>query len=164
MTYASVDAVQALIPHIQLTATSRPTLTQVQGFLDRLSAEVDGALASRGITVPITTPAYFLTSIDNLVSMGAAGQALMAALPGQGGPTTGGQGREYWNHYVEMLKAYRRGEGIPTEVEVEIITTEAGTPRSYFTDIGAVGATAPVQDEWGEFVTGEGRFPPGKVF
>lgn len=68
MAYSSTALVNALIPNRTISATSKPTTTQVDSLRAMASGELDAALQSRGHTVPITAPAAAVTDLDNLVA------------------------------------------------------------------------------------------------
>ena len=57
--YSSVADVQALTAHLldgqaAYNSTTRPTVTQVEGLIDQISAQLNVALAGAGLTVPVT--------------------------------------------------------------------------------------------------------------
>lgn len=54
MSYASADDVAARLGGRPLDDNSKPSSSQVEGWLAEASAMIDGALRARGITVPIT--------------------------------------------------------------------------------------------------------------
>jgi len=160
--YASINQVQAIIPHLALGGTSKPSLSEVTGFLTRVSGEIDTALASQGVSVPVTTPSYFTDALDSLAAYGAAALALMAAFPV--GPTAspaGSQGRDLWATYTARIAELRKGIGIPSEVS----SLARNNPRSYFSDNGAIGDSGlTATDAWGDTVDARGRFRPDKRF
>jgi hypothetical protein len=55
-TYADVNNVQPYLTPYGLTigAGSKPTTTEVEGFLDQAAAEIDAALKTRGYSTPAT--------------------------------------------------------------------------------------------------------------
>jgi len=79
--YADVEHVQPYVTPYALTigSTSKPTTTQVEGFLDQAAGEIDGILKARGYgTVPATATADVLflrmyTSFKATVMTYAAG-------------------------------------------------------------------------------------------
>jgi hypothetical protein len=75
MSYGSVAGVQAFIRHITLDSANNPTTAQVQAFLDRRSAMLDGWIADAGYIAPVTTPAAAVTVLDQFANYGAAGDA-----------------------------------------------------------------------------------------
>lgn len=57
MAYATVGDVAGLTPLRTFTGSSKPTSTQVIGFLTETSAVLDGILAARGYTLPVPVTA-----------------------------------------------------------------------------------------------------------
>lgn len=57
MGYATISHIAALNAARPITATSRPNLDQVAGFLDETSAVIDAILSGRGFSLPIPTTA-----------------------------------------------------------------------------------------------------------
>lgn len=76
--YGSVDGVAAYVAHLLPTtlttfsSTTRPTLTQVEGFLDQQSAKLNAWLAMAGYTVPVSAAAA-VRVLANFANLGAAG-------------------------------------------------------------------------------------------
>ena len=72
--YSSVAAVAALAPLYTdagvFTATTRPTLTQVERFIDQVSGAVNVLLAAQGFEIPITQ-ADAKAAIDGFVALEA---------------------------------------------------------------------------------------------
>lgn len=54
MAYATIDDVQQRMPQFQLSATSKPALSQAEIFLSDSQAHLDAALTNLGYVVPIT--------------------------------------------------------------------------------------------------------------
>lgn len=52
MPYADLDAVRARLPWRTINATSRPSQTTVQAWLDEAEAQINGALAAGGLPAP----------------------------------------------------------------------------------------------------------------
>lgn len=158
--YASIDTVQGLLPHLVLSTTTKPTTAQVTEYLENTAGEIEAALAVKGVAVPVTAPAWFVTDLENLNAMGAAAHALMAWRPDQAGPTGNGQGYTLWRAYQARLVEFRRGIGIPVGVaEAEIVKA----PRSYLVDTGAIGSDTAV-DDFGSTVDANPVFTMARVF
>lgn len=80
--YGSLAGVAAYVAHItspggSFDATTTPTYTQVQAFLTRLSARVDGWLAACGYATPVTATRA-AAALGEYVNLGAAGMAELA--------------------------------------------------------------------------------------
>lgn len=128
MAYCDIDDVQSLNSQRGAYSTStKPTLVQVTEFIDQIYESINSILLGRGIgTVPVTTPASFVTSLKLGNSQGAAAMAEMAMFPEAIG-TPGGSphGQQLWKMYQEFLKWLREG-ALPTAVNGH------ATPRSFF--------------------------------
>jgi hypothetical protein len=74
VSYGSVAGVEAYVRHIAgaaFSVSTKPTLTEVQAFLDQRSAILDGWLAQQGYAVPVTQ-ANALLVLANFANAGAA--------------------------------------------------------------------------------------------
>lgn len=83
MSYGSVAGVEAYVRHIAgaaFSASTKPTSTEVQAFLDQRSAILDGWLAQQGYAVPVTQPAALLV-LANFANAGAACDAELTQRP-----------------------------------------------------------------------------------
>lgn len=132
MTYTSVAQVQALIASYPIGASSKVTPTQVQLMMGAVSDEIDVALASNGISTPITNPAGFVSRLAILNAYGTAAMVLKS-----GYPEATGSGADpayaFWEaRYQAGLKSLFDGSGIPNDV---LVLTGTGSiqPSSYFT-------------------------------
>lgn len=81
MGYCVIAAIQRLTPKRTFTASSTPTTTQVESIIDDIAAEIDAALNTRGYTVPVTSPAAFLTFLGVVNAYGAAALAEAGMFP-----------------------------------------------------------------------------------
>ena len=149
MAYATLHDVEGLMPHLNLSGSSKPTETQVEGYLVRSAGEIDSALASVGLSVPVTEPPEFVEDLRQLNAEGAAGMALLAAYPNTGGPGSTDAGPTYLRGYRQRLTEFRKGIGIPSTSPQDA----AGAPASYFTTMGAIGGGAT--DELGREIDAE---------
>lgn len=154
MAYCSQAQVQALLATFTIDDGSNPKSSQVTQIRDMVAAEIDGALSSQGVTVPVTAPAYFLTDITLLSALGTAAYVLLAAFPASQGINSNSQGSVFWKSYQDRLTAFRKGIGIPP----------TGTPgenlnsvRTFFTDLGALSANG-VTDAVGDTIISEPAF------
>ncbi len=104
MAYATTTTVQALNPKRTYSSTSTPTTTQVTSFIDDIAGTINTLLEGKGLTVPVTTPADFVTALTLLNSLGAAALAEQAMFPEQGGPGATPHGAWLWRQYQVGLK------------------------------------------------------------
>lgn len=80
MPYASITDVAARAAKRQFTATSIPSASQVQVFLEFTAAELDGIMGGDGYSLPVpTTATVSLQMLRRLNSLGAHAQVERAA-------------------------------------------------------------------------------------
>ena len=75
--YGSADGVMALTRHLldgapKFSSLTRPTLTEVEGFLDRWSAMLNVALINREVAVPVSDTMVRLTCDQWVIRQAAA--------------------------------------------------------------------------------------------
>jgi hypothetical protein len=161
MAYATLSDVQTYLgPFVPGPSTS-PSASQVSELLANCSNEIDAALKSRGLTVPIVAPPEFVTFLVQLNAMGAAGFVLYQVFPVTGSPGSSPMGDYLTKTYQARLADFRKGIGIP----VGLAVFEADlSPRGFLTDIGAWGTTATATDAFGDVIHPEPAFSMGKKF
>lgn len=106
--YGTVSEVLAYVRHlltdgVTFTVASRPTLSEVERFIDRRSARINAVLAQAGYTIPVTTPQAAVDILADIAVKGAAGDAELT-MRGSGTRPEGEHDREY-----EFLKEYNEG-------------------------------------------------------
>lgn len=118
MPYADLDDVRGLLAKSLSNGTDfgdagAPTEVQAEAIIASVSAEIDVVLAARGITVPVTEPAYFLSSLLPVNAHGAAARILRSWFPDAVGP--GEQpAYAYWQAlYDGAIEAMKDGSMIP---------------------------------------------------
>lgn len=72
--YATIDDINALVPQVPFTATSRPTAATVNAMIDDVGNEIDAWLNTTYI-VPVVSGASALQFLRNLCAWGALGRA-----------------------------------------------------------------------------------------
>lgn len=117
MPYAVIADVQALLAKFTISPTSSPTTTQATAIMTDVSNEIDAVLAGAGVSVPVTTPTYFLDYLGLLNSYGAAVLVAQAMLPDRSGAAEGSEALyTVWEQrYRAGLKRLASGEGIPPD-------------------------------------------------
>lgn len=162
MSYCQVSDVQDVIPLFPIADTSSPTTAQVQTFITNVGAEIDSAIASRGIEVPVTLPAWWVADLLRLNAQGAAATTLMAMFPLEQGQGSLALGPNLWKTYQLRLDEIRKGIGIPTGIAY----AEADqAPRSYLVDLGAWNSpNGSVIDGFGNPVKTQPVFTMEKIF
>lgn len=163
MAYASADDVQAHIANIDITSTTKVSTDELTKLLTQTNSEIDAALASQGLTTPVTTPDEFVNELAQLNARGSAALALLALYPAEAGPGSSGQAAQLWRAYLNRLKELRQGIGIPSGA-VSADTT--GTIRTFFGDQNAIGegVDSTLTDQWGEKVDSAPKFTMGRKF
>lgn len=143
MAYCDIGDVQAQNPtRGDYSATTKPTSTQVEEFIDQISNTIDSTLAGRGLTVPVTTPAYFVDRIKLLNAQGAAALAEMAMFPETGGPGFSPHGKQLWDIYQAGIKQLREGQ-LP-----EALGGSKAGPRSMQTEESGTETTPEENYPW----------------
>ena len=102
-TYATVDQVRSRLPQVKINASSRPSETEVQDFIDQVSAELDVALANVSFTVPITSP-LSLSIVRDMVVNEVASKVLNSQFGGVRNPDDLGA-MNFHGAYVEKFRA-----------------------------------------------------------
>jgi hypothetical protein len=128
MSYCTIAHVQGLNPQRgDYGASTHPTAAEVKVFILQIAAEIDTILSGRGIAVPVTAPAEFVTALQLGNSQGAAALAEQAMFPdspaNQGGSPHGAQ---LWAMYEKFKDWLKKGE-LPAGSAVS-----GGKPRSFF--------------------------------
>jgi len=129
MAYAIIADIERLMAQINLGSLSRPNGMQVQSIIDDTEHEVNTALSSRSIDVPITIPAEFVGWLGLLVSYGATAAILKSMFPDATGP---GESPAYsfWEaRYRLGLKGIIDGALIPGSIP----RIRKVRPSTYFT-------------------------------
>jgi hypothetical protein len=99
----------------ELSSSTTVTVTDAEAIIADVEGEVNVALSSQRVLVPVTEPAHFLASVKALVTNGAAARVLRSFFPDSKGP--GEQPAfAYWQAlYDKALLRLYKGEGIPND-------------------------------------------------
>lgn len=129
MAYAEVSDVQELIAQFPIGAASKPTHEQVQNIITDTEYEVNVNLSARGLTVPVTTPDYFVGWLGRVVTYGAAAAVLKSMFPNATGPAET-PAYAFWEaRYRTALKGINDGTFTPTGGGANVRIS----PSAYFT-------------------------------
>lgn len=161
MAYCTEAQVQALMSTFQISASSSPSIDDVAVIIAMISSELDSALSSQAVIVPVDAPDHWVSSLSHLAALGVAGHILMSAFPSVNGPGSSAQGQTFWKAYQDGLIAYRKGNGIPADAVIAPATSSS--VLSFFTDINAVGNVDAV-DASGFRINAEPAFTREMVF
>ena len=116
MAYATEADVEALMAQVTISATTSLTSTELAIIIDDVAGEIDTALASQDVVVPVTAPTYVLNWLEGVNSMGATARALRSLFP-----DVAGMGEQpafaFWQRlYDNALKGIRDGSMIPPDL------------------------------------------------
>ena len=163
MAYCTEEQVQSLLGVFVISGNSKPNIIQATEIREMVAAEINAALSTQQITVPVAEePAYWLSDVTYLNAVGTAAHILLAAFPSQNGPGSSAQGAMLWKAYQERLTAIRKGDTIPNDVLIP--SGSGGEPRSFFTDNNAIGALPFAEDAFGSEIDANPAFAREKVF
>jgi hypothetical protein len=161
LAYASLADVQQLLPTYPIDPTSGVTQAQALALIDQCAAEIDAALGSRGVAVPVTAPPWAVTDLTRLNAQGAAALVYMAAFPQDAGIGSTALGPMLWKTYQGRLSEIRKGIGIPTGL---LYAEDDQSPRASLTDQAAWAEDATAVDVFGRDIPGEPAFTRGMTF
>lgn len=105
--YASVADVQALLPEFEISATSKPTASEVESIIAQASGEVDGVLRAQGYASVPATGANDLALLRGHVARYTAAHTYLAAFLKDEPPYKVKAWIEGWRDFIARL---RRGE------------------------------------------------------
>ena len=127
MTYSTVNDGLALLGRVgQLSASTSPTLAQAAALNEGVSAQIDNALSSNGLAVPVTSPSSLVSYLGLVNSWGLAWQVQKALNPDAAGPVKDKSYVVWMNAYNDALKRLYAGEGLDTAANATIL------PGGYF--------------------------------
>lgn len=109
MAYCTAANIASLNPQRTYSATSKPTLTGIGEFIDRIAAEMDVILKGRGMTVPVTTPDELVTFLEQLNALGAGALTEQAMFPAATGAGSSPASQVLWDRYREGLEYLKTG-------------------------------------------------------
>lgn len=161
MVYCTSADVIKFMPEFTVGATDHPTSAQLTLIIVDVSAEIDAALLSRAIAVPVTTPPSFLADLLRLCAIGSAAYALAGMFPQAEGVGHSGLGVALMAEYLARVEEIRHGIGIP----IGVVYSESDmAPRAFLTDAGAWGQPdGTVTDLVGNLIQSEPKFRVGMV-
>lgn len=129
MAYVDLADVQArLARHGALSDTSKPTTAQALDMIDGVAAEIDAALASHEVSVPVSSPAGLVAYLKALNTWGAAAEILRAMFQDKQGPNANVAADLYENRYQAGMKRLWAGDMID-----QLADSSGELPGSYFT-------------------------------
>lgn len=145
MPYLGATELTAILPqNVLIDASTSPlNLGEVATIIYEIGAELDGAAAARGYTVPIpTTAAEAYALMQSWTKLGAGWRALRIIFPnptGQAGSNS--LASDYRDAYRAALASLKKGEvalvGAPDDTGV----TSRELPRSFSTSFGGAASS-----------------------
>lgn len=152
MTYAQVSDVQARMVRVPTGLANALQAEHVESFITQIEGEVETILAMRDVTVPVTTPTWFVARLRSIVSDGATAIAYKSVFPESSGIGSS-PAYQYWEtRYRRGLTALQKGE-LPSSIVTAGLTIG---PSTYFTK------NPETPQDFGTL--GEGLFDVDKVF
>jgi hypothetical protein len=131
MAYCTITDVRAKNPKQTYDDDSTPTQTQVEQFITDIAVEIDNVLQAQGYTIPVTSPANFVSHLKQVNANGAAALADMAMFPDSPDGTSP-YGKQLYEIYQKQLAALRNGE-----VPAQLGPGSSSSPvASYYTEMG----------------------------
>lgn len=114
MSYTTAARVQALAARLPtFSAATTVTADEVDTFIEDTEAEINVALSKHGYTVPVSSPAEFLTWLGKVATEGVAALVLKAWYQDSTGPNSESAWSMYERRYRDALKEIRDGVMIP---------------------------------------------------
>jgi hypothetical protein len=131
MSYSEVADVRARMAQFTIGDSTKPTTTQAETFIEETDAEIDVLLVARGVSVPVTTPAAFLSWLGNVSANGATATVLKSMFPSATGVGETPAYAFFEKRYQDALKALRDGSVIPASLITE--DEDSSEVSTYFT-------------------------------
>ena len=97
--------------------TSVPSITDLATFVTDCSNQIDSHLKSRGLSVPVTTPAEFVAELASLNAKGAAGYMMTSAYISNDSNDRG-TGAILLKEFLGRLSDFDKGLGLPVGTAV----------------------------------------------
>lgn len=110
MGYCLLSDVQTLNTKRTYSASTTPTLTQVQTYIDLIASEIDIALTGRGYGVPVASPAALVAALKFVNALGAAAMAEQAMFPETVEKGSTPHSTVLEKKYKELLAKLERGD------------------------------------------------------
>ena len=142
MAYSTLAQVTALIVAANIEGLQIPSNSNVALIQAMRESDIDAALLSRGLVVPVTYPPAFVNELGTLEARGTAGDILMQTLPAFV-DSSNGEPSPYARHLLDMFTAriaeLQEGVGIPVGAARQELTQ---APGSFLVDSGAWGSNS----------------------
>lgn len=110
-----------------LSGTSTPTSAEVTTMIDDVEGEINSALASHGVTVPVTAPAAFLAWLGDISANGTAALAMTARFADPTGINADSGASRLEKRFRDAMARLWDGSAIPASLALD----SAVLPTSY---------------------------------
>lgn len=128
MTYATLGvALARLGRNGDLSTTTVPSLTEAGAIHAGISGEIDAALASSGLTVPVTTPASLVAWLTEIEIHGVCAEVLRARFQDAQGINSSSTATYHQERFKAGMDRLWSGVGL------DELTGSACMPEGYFT-------------------------------
>jgi len=109
-TYTTLSAVLLRLGRNgDLTATTAPTLTEAATIHEGITADINAALATGGVTPPVTSPAALVSWLGAVESWGTCAEILKTRFQDLSGVNTEGAWTFFETRYQDAIKWIRDG-------------------------------------------------------
>lgn len=139
MAYSTQAAAESRVRGPALTSSSIPTATEAAAFGLGVAGEIDTALASHGVTVPVTTPAAFLAWLVELETVGWAARIAAVMYADSAGENSDESAAKLDRWYQAGLARLWDGSAIPPSLAMATAVLPTSYSVQYPDDAAVVG-------------------------
>jgi hypothetical protein len=105
--YADGADVQALIPEFTIGASTKPSTSEVAGFISQIEAAINGVLSAQGYSTIPATGDNDVALLEGVVAQKVAAMTLLAAYPQNDPP---GKVKLWSEDYKDFMNRLRQGQ------------------------------------------------------
>ena len=129
MAYTNERKIQSLLGQFDISGSTKPNTAQVAILMSQVDGELDAILAAAEVTVPVTSPTYFVDWLEGIASAGVAARVLKSMFPDHTGPGET-PAHAFWQ------RLYDRGIGMIKDGSIlsdDVVNIADVEPSTYFT-------------------------------
>jgi len=127
-TYTTLEGALARLGRSgDLSSTTSPTLTEARTFHAGINGQINAALASNGLTVPVTSPDELVAWLGAIEAYGLCAEVLKVRYQDVSGPNSGASWEFFEDRFQAGMDKLWAGTGITA-----LAGLDTG-PQSYFT-------------------------------
>lgn len=134
MAYCVLADVEGRLRGPALTSASTPTQAEAVDFIDDIGAEIDAALASHGLTVPLSAPSGFIRWLATVNADGATASVLTARFADDRGINSNTAAARWERRYQAALERLWDGSAIPDSIGQSSASMPSSLSTSYPTE------------------------------